>query len=127
MLDDPKEIERSIKRAVTDNGNDIRFSDDPERAGVNNLLGIFKVLTGLDEAAVEAEFANARGYGDLKGRVAEAVIDALTPIRQRHEELMRDVGELDRLLDRGAERAEAVAGPKLDAVKERMGLILPKR
>lgn len=127
MLDDPKEIERSIKRSVTDNGNEIRFSEDPERAGVNNLLGIFKVLTGLDEAAVEAEFADARGYGDLKSRVAEVVIDALTPIRQRHEELMQDVGALDRLLELGAERAEAVAGPKLGAVKELMGLIRPKK
>lgn len=127
MLDDPKEIERSIKRAVTDAGNDIRFSDDPEKAGVNNLLGIFKVLTGLDEGAVEAEFAGARGYGDLKSRVAEIVIDALTPIRRRHEELMRDVDALDRLLELGAERAQAAAGPKLDAVKERMGLIIPKK
>lgn len=127
MLDDPKEIERSIKRAVTDAGNEIRFSDDPERAGVNNLLGIYKVLTGMDEAAVEAEFAGARGYGDLKGRVAEVVIGALTPIRERYESLMQDVGELDRMLERGAARAQAVAGPKLDEVKERMGLILPKR
>ena len=127
MLDDPKEIERSIKRAVTDAGNEIRFSDDPERAGVNNLLGIYKVITGLDEASVEAEFANARGYGDLKSRVAEVVIGALTPIRERYESLMEDVGELDRMLERGAERAEAVAGPKLAEVKERMGLILPNK
>lgn len=127
MLDDPKEIERTIKRAVTDAGNDIRFSEDPEKAGVNNLLGIYKVLTGMNEGQVEAEFASARGYGDLKSRVAEVVIDALTPIRERYESLMQDVGELDRMLERGAERAEAVAGPKLDDVKQRMGLILPNK
>ena len=66
MLDDPKEIERTFKRAVTDSGNEIRFSDDPERAGVNNLLGIYKVVTGRSEAESEADFASARGYGDLK-------------------------------------------------------------
>jgi tryptophanyl-tRNA synthetase len=124
MLDDPKEIERTIKRAVTDTGNEIRFSDEPERAGVNNLLGIYKVITGMDEAAVEAEFANARGYGDLKSRVAEVVIEALTPIRERYESLMQDVDALDRLLERGAERAQSVAGPKLDEIKQSMGLIL---
>ena len=127
MIDDPKEIERSFKRAVTDNGNEIRFSDAPEKAGVNNLLGIYKVITGMDEAAVEAEFASARGYGDLKSRVAEVVIAAITPIRERYESLMQDVGALDRLLELGAERAQAVAGPKLDAVKQSMGLILPSR
>ena len=127
MIDDPNEIERSFKRAVTDNGNEIRFSDAPEKAGVNNLLGIYKVITGMDEAAVEAEFASARGYGDLKSRVAEVVIATITPIRERYESLMEDVGALDRLLELGAERAQAVAGPKLDAVKQSMGLILPSR
>ena len=29
MLDDPKEIDRTIKRAVTDSGSEIVFSDDP--------------------------------------------------------------------------------------------------
>ena len=46
LLDDPKEIERSFKRAVTDSGNDIAFSDDPAKAGVNNLLGIYSAVTG---------------------------------------------------------------------------------
>ena len=45
VIDDPKEIERSIKRAVTDSGNEVRFSDEPEKAGVNNLLGIYKAIT----------------------------------------------------------------------------------
>ena len=127
MLDDPKEIERTIKRAVTDTGNTIRFSDAPDSAGVNNLLGIYKVITGKEEAQVEAEFAKARGYGDLKSRVAEVVIAALTPIRERYESLMQDVDALDRLLEVGAERAQSVAGPKLDKIKQSMGLVLPSR
>ncbi len=104
ILDEPKEIERSIMRAVTDSGNEIAFSDDPERAGVNNLLGIYKAITGGSSEEVERDFANARGYGDLKRRVAEAVIAELSPIRERYYELMDDVAELDRLLSAGAER-----------------------
>ena len=125
MLDDPKEIERTFKRAVTDSGNEIRFSDDPERAGVNNLLGIYKVVTGRTEAESEADFASARGYGDLKARVAEVVIEELAPIRERYYELMDDVAELDRLLARGAEQARAVAGAKMDVIRSRVGLTLP--
>ena len=53
------------------------------------------------------------------------MIAALTPIRERHAALMQDPAELDRLLARGADRARAVAGPKLDEMKRRMGLILP--
>jgi tryptophanyl-tRNA synthetase len=126
LLDDPKEIERSFKRAVTDSGREIRFSDDPERAGVNNLLEIYAVTTDKSNTEVEADFADARGYGDLKAAVAEVVIEELRPIQRRYHELMEDVGDLDRLLARGAERAEAVSSPKIREVKQRMGLVLPR-
>ena len=127
ILDDPAEIERTIRRSVTDSGSEIRFSDDPEKAGVNNLLGIYKVITGESTEQVESDFAQARGYGDLKKRVAEVVVDALAPIRQRYETIMEDVAELDRILARGAEQAREVAEPKLDEMKRRVGLVLPRR
>ena len=126
MLDEPKEIERTIKRAVTDSGGEIDFSDDPEKAGVNNLLGIYKVITDKSQVEVIADFADARGYGDLKSRVAEVVIDALSPIQVRYYEFMDDPAELDRMLARGAERAAAVATPKMDEIKQRVGFTLPQ-
>ena len=61
MVDEPKEIERTIKRAVTDSGNEIAFSEDPAKAGVNNLLGIYQVISGKTPERVEADFASARG------------------------------------------------------------------
>jgi tryptophanyl-tRNA synthetase len=126
MIDEPKEIERTIKRAVTDSGNEIVVSGDPEKAGVNNLLGIYKVITGKTTAQVEADFASARGYGDLKKAVADVVIEELAPIRQRYDEIMSDPVELDRILAKGAEQARAVADPKLREMKERIGLVLPQ-
>lgn len=126
LLDDPKEIMRSFKRAVTDSGREIAFSDEPEKAGVNNLLGIYKAITEKSKAEVEADFASARGYGDLKKGVAEVVIAAVTPIRERYDELMQDPAELDRLLARGAEQARAQAQPKVDEMKSLMGLVLAK-
>ncbi|HRO92000.1 MAG TPA: tryptophan--tRNA ligase, partial [Promineifilum sp.] len=111
--------------AVTDSGREIRFSDDPEKAGVNNLLGIYQAVTGKDRVAVEADFANARGYGDLKVGVAEVVIEALQPIQARYRELMDDAAELDRLLAYGADQARAVSQPKVDEMKRIMGLVVP--
>ena len=125
ILDEPKEIERSIMRAVTDSGSEIAFSDDPNKAGVNNLLGIYKAIAGGTNAQVERDFADARGYGDLKRRVAETVVNELAPIRERYYELMDDVAELDRLLAAGADRARAVSEPKLDEMKRRVGFVLP--
>lgn len=126
IVDDPKEIMRSFKRAVTDSGNEIVFSDDPEKAGVNNLLSIYQAVTHKSKEAILADFADARGYGDLKKRVAEVVIEEINPVRERYNELMQDPAELDRLLAIGAEQARAVAQPKVDATKELMGLVLPR-
>ena len=126
LLDPPSEIDRSIRRAVTDSGTEIKFSADPEKAGVDNLLGIYKVITGESESDVEADFANARGYGDLKKTVAEVVISELAPIRERYGELMKDVAELDRLLARGAEQARVVSEAKVQEMKRRVGLVLPQ-
>ena len=126
LLDDPKDILKAFKRAVTDSGREIAFSDDPENAGVNNLLGIYCAVTGKSKEETLADFANARGYGDLKVGVGEAVIAAVSPIRERYTYLMQDVAELDRLLARGAEQARAQAQPKVEKMKEIMGLVLPK-
>lgn len=125
LTDTDKEILRSFKRAVTDSGNEIIFSNEPEKAGVRNLLGIYQAITAKSEEEIMADFANARGYGDLKVGVGELVIETLAPIRQRHDELMSDPAELDRLMARGAEQAAEVSQKKVDQMKEIMGLVLP--
>ena len=125
MDDEDPDIRRAIRRAVTDSGREIVFSDEPEKAGVNNLLTIYQVLTRQSREQVEADFAGARGYGDLKNTVADVVIEALAPIRERYRELMADPTELDRLMAIGAERAAAVAEPKVVEMKEKMGFIVP--
>ena len=100
------------------------FSDDPAKAGVDNLLQLYELATGEGRPAIEEHFAG-KGYGDLKSEVAEALIEELRPIRGRYRELMADTAELDALTARGAERARSVAEPKLKVVKERVGFIVP--
>ena len=58
----------------------------------------------------------------MKKAVAEVVESSLAPVRERTEELMADPAELDRLLARGADRANAIANETLDLVYDRMGL-----
>ncbi len=125
IIDDPDEIRWAIKRAVTDSFNEIRFSDDPARAGVNNLLQIYELLTGRSRPEIEAHFAG-KGYGVLKRELAEVVIESLRPIRERYYQLMDDPAELDRILAIGAEQARAVAEPKMTLILERVGFVLPR-
>ncbi len=119
--EDDAQIVKTFKRSVTDSGREIVFSDKPEKAGVKNLLEIYRAITGKSQADVLADFADARGYGDLKTRVAEVVVEALAPIRGRSRELLEDPAELDRLMAVGADRASKHAEAKLALIKERMG------
>jgi tryptophanyl-tRNA synthetase len=125
ITDTPDEIRWVIKRAVTDPSNQIGFSSDPARAGVNNLLQIYELITGQSREAIEDHFTG-KGYGALKGDVAEALIESLRPIRERYERLINDAAELDRILAIGAEQARAVAEPKARQVMERVGFVLPQ-
>ena len=125
LLDPPERVEDKIKRAVTDNFREIRFSDEKERAGVNNLLTIYQAVTDQDTATVETHFAG-RGYGDLKREVAGAINDAFAPLQERYQRLIADPGYIDEVLRDGAERAAAVANQTLAAVHGRMGLLPPK-
>lgn len=127
LLDSPDKVKKKIMRAVTDSGREIAFSDDPERAGVNNLLEIFAAVTDMDRDAVEPYFAGARGYGDLKKAVVEAVNEALIPIQVRYRELTSEDGYIDRLLAEGAERAAVVANETLALVKQNMGFLKEQR
>lgn len=121
----PNASKKKIMRAVTDSGRSISFSDDPERAGVNNLLTIYQALTGETAEAIEAHFVSARGYGDLKKEVAETVNDNLQPVRTELARLMSEEGYLDEILAQGADAARQVANETLNLVKERVGFLLP--
>ena len=123
LTDSDAEIEAAIRRAVTDSGREITWSDDPARAGVNNLLTIYAAVTGRSADETVDDFRAARGYGDLKRRVAEVVVAAIRPIRQRYEELMTDHAELERLLLVGANAARSVAEPKVLEMKRRVGFL----
>lgn len=122
LADEPDVIRRVIQRAVTDTGREIAFSKDPEKAGVNNLLEIYELLSGQGRPEIEAHFAG-QGYAVLKREVAEVVIEALCPIRARYRELISDPVELDRTLAVGADRARSVAEPKMQEVKHKVGFI----
>ena len=123
ITDDAKRTSKKIMRAVTDSGKDISFSNDPERAGVNNLLTIYQAFTDKSEDEIMADFADARGYGDLKKAVAEAVNATMTPIRDEYHRLVTEVDYLDSILHKGAAAAREVANKTMADVRDKVGLL----
>ena len=125
LLDDPAVVAKRIRSAVTDAEREIRFDTDA-KPGVSNLLAIHSALSGQTISELEAAFAG-RGYGDLKGEVAEVVSAELTPFRQRAMLYLDDPAELDAVLATGAARAREVAATTLADVYERVGFLPARR
>jgi tryptophanyl-tRNA synthetase len=118
-LDDPKQIEKKIKGAVTDSEGIVKF-DRENKPGVSNLLSIYSILGGKSIAEIE-EMYIGKGYGDFKSDLAEVVINVFKPIQDKYYELL-DSTELDDILDKGAEKANKVANETLKKMENAMGL-----
>lgn len=121
IMDDTSVVIKKIKSAVTDLDGEIRF-DRETKPGISNLLGIHSAISGESIASLEARFEGA-GYGALKGEVADVVVAAIEPIRNRAEDLLSDPAELDRLLAKGAAKANEQAEKTLGMVYDRIGFI----
>lgn len=119
LLDDPKQIEKKIKSAVTDSEGIVKY-DKENKPGISNLLTIYSIFANQTIAEIEKKY-EGKGYGDFKGDLAKIVVDAISPIQQKYYELL-DSPELDEILDRGAEKADAVASKMLKKMENAMGL-----
>ena len=119
LFDEPKVIEKKIKRAVTDTEAEVRF-DVTAKPGVSNLLSILGGVTGRtpEDAAV-----GYTQYGPLKADTAAAVIDRLAPIQARFADLAADPAETLRLLSIGAEKAQELASATLARARANIGLL----
>ncbi|MFF2499636.1 tryptophan--tRNA ligase [Peribacillus sp. NPDC058075] len=119
ILDDPKQIEKNIKSAVTDSEGIVRY-DKENKAGVSNLMSIYSIFSGKTYSEIE-EMYEGKGYGDFKSDLAEVVLGEILPIQERYNELI-DSPELDEILDRGAERANMEANKMIRKMYNGMGL-----
>lgn len=125
VLEDPRQIVRKLRRAVTDSDDPPRITRDWEhKPGVSNLLELMSAATGQDPDELARHFAG-QGYGTFKNEVAEAVVAMLEPLQRRYAELRGDEGYLREIFAAGRARAAERARPTLEAVYERMGFVLP--
>jgi tryptophanyl-tRNA synthetase len=121
FLDDSdKDIVKKIKSAVTDSGSQVGEKD--LSAGLLNLISMQAAIRKMSVTAVHAEYVGKQ-YGALKGETAEIVLQAVKPLRDQTEELLKDRPALDKILKRGAESAKARAGKTLSEIYARLGFL----
>jgi tryptophanyl-tRNA synthetase len=119
VLDDPKVIEKKIKRAVTDTETEVRF-DPAAKPGVSNLLSILSAATGTPPDELAGRYTQ---YGPLKADTAEAVVELLRPVQERYAELSADPAGTAKLLRVGADKATTLAEQTLTRAREAVGLL----
>jgi tryptophanyl-tRNA synthetase len=124
VTEEPASVIKKFKRAVTDSEDPPTIRRSPDKPGITNLIEILASVRGVDPAAIEADFADAR-YGDFKVAVAGEVAEWLTPVRERYEALRSDEAELERILAEGAAKAHAIASETLRDVRRVMGVGRP--
>ncbi len=119
VLDDEAAILKKFKSAVTDSGKEVVRADD--KPGISSLIEVLAVVRGVSPEVVEKQF-EGEGYGTFKEAVGAEVADYLAPVRERYEELRGDEASLQRTLEGGAERAQAIAGKVLADARSAMGV-----
>lgn len=118
LMDDTDTIIRKFKRAVTDSGNEIRYSED--KPGIKNLIEIYGAASGKTIEETEREF-DKKGYGEFKMAVGEAVASMLKPIQQRFNELGKDKAYIDGIIKENGEKANYYARKTLRKVQKKVG------
>ncbi|MDA9639632.1 tryptophan--tRNA ligase [SAR116 cluster bacterium] len=126
LTDDADLIAQKIRKAKTDPD---ALPSEPEgldgRGEAQNLVGIFAALADSDVATVLADFGG-RGFGDFKPALAELAVTKLAPMGAKMRDLLENPDEIDKILDQGAQQAQAIAAPILEEVHQIVGFLGPQ-
>lgn len=121
LNDSPDAIMRKFKRAVTDSEAKVCVGEN--KAGINNLIGIYSAVTGKTADEITAEF-EGKGYGDFKTKVGEAVVEELRPVQEKFNMYISDKAQLETIYKEGAEKAAWMANRTLSKVMKKVGYVL---
>lgn len=119
LLDSEDVIRKKINKAVTDSDGKIWF-DEEKKPGISNLITIYSIFEGVPLEDAIKKFEGSERYGDLKKATADAVIKVLKPIQERYNEIINS-DLLDRVLDKGRQKAEKIASEKYEKIRKLVG------
>jgi tryptophanyl-tRNA synthetase len=121
LIDEDKDIQKKVMRAVTDAGPTV--PDSPVTEPIQNLFTLMGLVSTPDTLTrFKEKYASCEiRYGDLKKQLAEDIIMFVSPIRKRIKEIMADNEYLKKVAEQGAEKARASASKTLDDVRRIIG------
>jgi tryptophanyl-tRNA synthetase len=123
MADDDDMIAQKIRKAKSDADP---LPETPEglngRAEAANLVNIFAATAEISVQSVLDQYAG-KGFGAFKPALAELLVEAMRPIRDRFVALKNDDTAIDAILIKGADKANVLAKPTVSAAYDAMGLL----
>ncbi|XLQ19917.1 MAG: tryptophan--tRNA ligase [Candidatus Moraniibacteriota bacterium] len=119
LMDDADVVRKKIKKAVTDSGSEIIYSDD--KPALQNLINIYSLLSNKKTEEIEQKY-QGKGYGDFKNELAEVIIEFLEPFQQKVNNISDEA--IKEILSRGAKKANEQAEQKMKDVKEKIGFVV---
>lgn len=122
LIDEPKLIEKKVKKALTDEGP--QGENTPKPDYIENLFALMNVVSAPDVVAYYDDLWNrgeTKWYGGMKKQLAEDIIKLTNPIREKINEIKNDDLYLRKVTKEGAEKARESASKTLRDVREIMG------
>ena len=121
LTDTKDEIVNKIKRAKTDSfsipNEEQKLKDRPE---AENLLGIYSSISDQTLEKTLDQFGG-KNFSELKNQLAEILSNKIYPISDEIKKLINDKQYLEKILSDGADKAEQIAGKKIEEMKKIIG------
>jgi len=119
LSDNADIVRRKVKKAVTDSGSEIVYSD--EKPALKNLINIYSLLENKMPKEMEKTFTGKK-YADFKTELAEVIIKFLQPFQKRMMDLSDN--KVLKILEDGAKKTRPLAKKKLEEVKKKIGFVV---
>lgn len=114
-----KKLRKAIMKIVTNS----REPGEPKDPEDSTVFAIYRAFSSRDETAdMQREFEAGIAWGEAKQRLFEKINGELAEPRARYEALMEDPAQIERVLQRGAERARDYAGPFIARLRQAVGI-----
>lgn len=122
LADDDDLIRKKVMKAKTDSGPTTPNAPKPDY--IENIFNLMKLVCASDVIAkFEADYNGCTiRYGDLKKQLAEDMVQFISPIREKAQQIMNDENYLKQVMEMGAEKARASATATMGLVRSAMGL-----
>ena len=118
----PDQVLKPVKRIVTDS----KRPEEPKDPDECNIFAIYRHLADVDtvDAKRKLYLEGGLAYGAMKEELFELLEATFSDKRDRYNALMDNLDELDKILEKGAEKARDIARPILAKVRKAVGVSL---